>query len=76
MHLDVDGGRSLNSVIESLVCPVEPPCAVGHRASTSGDPRDLPLVKAKTSEGLVAKLLEVGIVRIAVVLISESSGYL
>ena len=32
------------------------------------------MVKAKTSEGLVAKLLTVGIVHIVVILISESSG--
>ena len=38
------------------------------------DPSDLPMVKAKTSKGLVAKLLMVGIVRIVVVLISKSSG--
>ena len=38
------------------------------------DPRDLPVVKVKTSEGLVARLLMVGIVHIVVVLISESSG--
>ena len=39
-----------------------------------GVSRDLPVVKVKTSEGLVARLLMVGIVRIVVVLISESSG--
>ena len=33
---------------------------------------DLPVVKAKISKGLVAKLMTVGIVRIVVVLISES----
>ena len=32
------------------------------------------MVKAKTSEGLIAKLLTEGIMRIAVVLISKSSG--
>ena len=39
-----------------------------------GDSMDLPMVKAKISEGLVAKLLTVRIVCIVVVLISESSG--
>ena len=39
-----------------------------------GVSRDLRVVKAKTSEGLVARLLTVGIVCIVVVLISESSG--
>ena len=39
-----------------------------------GVSRDLPVVKEKISEGLVAKLPTVGIVRIVVILISESSG--
>ena len=40
--------------------------AVGRRAGARGDPRDLPMVNAKTSKGVVAKLLTVGIVRIVV----------
>ena len=39
-----------------------------------GVSRDLPVVKVKISEGLVARLLMVGIVHIVVVLISKSSG--
>ena len=42
-----------------------PPYAVDRRAGARGVSRDLPMVKVKTSEGLVARLLMVGIVRIA-----------
>ena len=47
---------------------------MGRRAGTCAVSKDLPVVKMKISEGLVAKLLTVGIVRIVVVLISESLG--
>ena len=47
---------------------------MGHHADVHGGSRDLLVVKAKTFEGLVVKLLTVGIVRIVVVLISKSSG--
>ena len=39
----------------------------------AGIPRDLPMIKVKTSEGLVARLLTVGIVRIVVMLLSKST---
>ena len=40
----------------------------------TGIPRDLSMVKVKTSEGLVVRLLMVGIVRIVVMLLSKSTG--
>ena len=47
---------------------------MGRCAGARGVSRDLHVVKAKIFEGLVAKLLTIGIVRIVVVLISKSSG--
>jgi len=39
-----------------------------------GIPMDLHVVKVKTSKGLVARLLTVGIVRIVIMLLSKSMG--
>ena len=40
----------------------------------AGIPRDLPVVKVEISEGIVARLLMVGIVLIVVMLLSKSTG--
>jgi len=42
--------------------------------ASAGIPKDLPVVKVETAEGLFVKPLSVGIVRIVVMLLSKSSG--